>query len=255
MKNDIYVTADLHLRGEPNEPSLLGFRALCQHAAEAHATLYIVGDLFDYWVGPRQAKMTGFRNILDILAATAARVPIHVIPGNRDFAMGAEITAAGGVVLHPHDVEVAWSGGRALLTHGDLLLENDRAYQRMRMVLRAPPARALLRVLPLAASLRLAGALRRKSHDAVSRKPASAFAISFRRVRDLFQRGGYDLIVAGHVHRPGAYAGRIGGRARRFLTLGAWGARGWVVRLPAHGEAVLERFPGQDGRPADQPLP
>jgi UDP-2,3-diacylglucosamine hydrolase len=252
---DLYVTADLHLRGEANEPPLMGFRNLCRRVGESGSPLYILGDLFDYWVGARQVRLDGFRVILDLLAAAAARAPVHILPGNRDFAMGAEIAGIPGVTLHADDAEVAWAGRRALLSHGDLFLANDRAYQRMRRVLRTPLVRGALRALPLPLSLRLAGALRSRSTTAVARKPRSAFEISFVRVRDLFRQGGYDVIVAGHVHRPGVYVGELSGRPRRFLTLGAWGARGWVVRLRPDGTALLERFPGGGSPPAEQPLP
>lgn len=254
MSADIYVTADLHLRGEEDEPAWLGFRSLCRRVRSERAPLYLIGDVFDYWVGPRQAQLAGFRRILDLLVETAAEVPVHITPGNRDFAMGSEIAALPGITLHEGDVPVEWPGGRALLTHGDLLLENDRAYQRMRSVLRTRLVRGGLRSLPLSLSLRMAGALRSRSMTAVAKKPNSAFEVSFAHVRDLFRDGKYDVIVAGHVHRPGVFAGELSGRPRRFLTLGAWGARGWVVRLAARGEASLERFPGGGGAPAEKPL-
>ncbi|MBN2490563.1 MAG: UDP-2,3-diacylglucosamine diphosphatase [Planctomycetes bacterium] len=255
MSPDRYVTADLHLRGEASEPPWIGFRSLCRHVAGEGAPLYVLGDLFDYWVGPRQARLEGFRRILELIAATAAQAPVHILRGNRDFAIGAEIAAIPGVTLHGDDVEVPWAGRRALLSHGDLLLENDRAYQRMRRVLRTPLVRGGLRVLPLTVSLRLAGALRSRSTAAVARKPHEALAISFPRVRALFRDGGYDVIVAGHVHRPAVYVGELGGRRRRFLTLGAWGARGWVVRLGPEGTAELGRFPAGGTPPAEQALP
>jgi len=253
--SDIYVTADLHLRGEADEPPMFGFRNLCRRVVEERAPLYILGDLFDYWVGSGQARLPGFRSILDLIAKTATAAPIHILPGNRDFAMGTEIARIEGVTLHTGDIEATWNGHKALLTHGDLLLENDRAYQRMRRVLRTPLVRGSLRALPLKVSLRLAGALRARSSEAVSRKPASTLAISFARVRELFRTGAYDVIVAGHVHQPGVYVAELRRKSRLFLTLGAWGARGWIVRLKRDGSAALERFPGGGAAPAEKPLP
>ena len=57
-----YITADLHLRGDPDEPALPGFRALCRRVVEEGVPLYVLGDLFDFWVGARQARLDGFRN-------------------------------------------------------------------------------------------------------------------------------------------------------------------------------------------------
>lgn len=254
MSADIYVTADVHLRGEENELAWLGFRSLCRRARSEAAPLYVIGDLFDFWVGPKQVRLGGFRRVLDLLVETAERAPVHITVGNRDFAMGSEVGALPNITLHHDDIAVDWAGGRALLTHGDLLLENDRAYQRMRSVLRTRLVRGALRALPLQLSLRMAGALRSKSVSAVAKKPTSAFEISFARVRQLFRAGNYAAIVAGHVHRPGVFGGELSGRPRRFLTLGAWGARGWVVRLTADGDARLERFPGGGGAPPRRPL-
>jgi UDP-2,3-diacylglucosamine hydrolase len=253
--SDVYVTADLHLRGEAGEPALLGFRNLCRRVVEERAPLYILGDLFDYWVGSRQARLPGFRTILDLIAEAGNAAPVHILPGNRDFAMGAEIAEIDGVTLHDHDIEATWNRQKALLTHGDLLLENDRAYQRMRRVLRTPLVRGSLRALPLKVSMRLAGALRAKSTVAVARKHRSALAVSFSRVRELFREGAYDVIVAGHVHQPGVYVAEIRRKTRKFVTLGAWGARGWIVRLKREGGAALERFPGGGTSPPERPLP
>ncbi len=250
----VYITADTHLRGAPDEPALRGFKRLCDRAREECAPLYVLGDLFDFWVGPRQARMVGFRAVLDLLARVAEVTPVHVLKGNRDFAMGSEIQRIPGLTLHGDDIEVAWAGRRALLTHGDLLLQNDRAYQRLRRVLRSPLVRSTLRALPLVVSLRLAGALRSRSTAAVARKPGSAFEISFYRVRELFRQGGHDVIVSGHVHRPSIHTGDLSGRPRVFLTLGAWGVRGWVVCLRPDGQARLERFPGSGTVPQEQPL-
>lgn len=251
----VLITGDTHLRGGREEPAWRGFRQLCDFAEHHASAVYHIGDLFDYWVGPRQAKLPGFADVVDRIARLAERVPVHVLVGNRDFAMGPEIGDIPGVTLHRGDTTVEWPGGKALLTHGDLLLENDRAYQRMRCVIRNPVLRSSLRAMPLAVSLRLAGALREKSQDAVAAKPRAAFQISWPLVRSLFRQGDHDLIVAGHIHRPTRYEGPMAGRVRRFLTLGAWGARGWVVRLGPGKEARLERFPGGDGTPSAEPLP
>ncbi len=249
----ILVTGDTHLRGDPDEPAWGGFRKLCKHAATECAALYHLGDLFDYWVGPKQATLPAFRAILDLLAETAAQVPIHVLHGNRDFAMGDEIGTIPGVTLHAGDVEVDYGGKRALITHGDLLLADDRAYQRMRRVLRHPAVRGTIRRLPLKVALRGAGAMRGKSTTAVAKKPASAFAIYWPTVRDLLRDNDRDVVIAGHVHRPRLHVAEVSGRERQFITIGAWGARGWVVRLE-RGTATLERFPGGGGTPAPEPF-
>ena len=57
----LYITADTHLRGDPDEPAMWGFRRLCDRVREERAPLYVLGDLFDFWVGPRQARLPGFR--------------------------------------------------------------------------------------------------------------------------------------------------------------------------------------------------
>ena len=72
-------------------------------------------------------------------------------------------------------------------------------------------------------------------------------------VRSLLRENDRDVVIAGHVHRPRVHMAEIGGRTRRFITIGAWGARGWIVRL-AGDEAVLERFPGGGGTPAPEPF-
>jgi UDP-2,3-diacylglucosamine hydrolase len=220
--SDIYVTADLHLRGEADEPALFGFRNLCRRVVEERAPLYILGDLFDYWVGAGQARLPGFRTILDLIAETAKAAPIHILPGNRDFAMGTEIARIEGVTLHAGDIEATWNGHKALLTHGDLLLENDRAYQRMRRVLRSRAARWLAGRVPLRWLLRLSGGLRAASSREVGRKSPYVLDPDYGLARRWLEEGGHDALVFGHVHRGEHYRMVVGERTAEVFVLGSW---------------------------------
>lgn len=221
MTGDVWIASDLHL--SPAVPERTArFARFLDAATRGAAGLYLLGDLFDYWIGPRHALLPDYREVLAPLARVrAAGFPISIVPGNRDFLLEAGGAPAALRVL-PERARVRLGGVETLLTHGDLLCTDDRSYQRWRRVARSGAIGALARALPAPLARQLGARLRRRSAAAIARKTPAQMDVTPRGIRAAFAPG-VEVVVCGHVHRQQMRRIPLGdGRAGRLYVLGAW---------------------------------
>ena len=212
--------SDVHLNPAAPAKSERFARFLEATRREACA-LYVLGDLFDWWIGPRQRDLPDFAGTVAALArAAAAGSPVAFLPGNRDFLFPGG-GAPDGVRLLGDRARVRIQGKELLLTHGDLLCTADRRYQRWRRVARSSLLRAAARHAPAALLRRAALALRAGRRREIARKSPSEMGITARGVRVAFA-GGADAVVCGHVHRQEARPVPLGERTGWLYVLGAW---------------------------------
>jgi UDP-2,3-diacylglucosamine hydrolase len=193
--------ADLHLApadagGIERAVRLVG---LCAARSER---LFLLGDVFDLWTSGAELELAELAPFFSALrAAGRGGLAIDFLAGNRDFNFTASDGARVGVTAHAEEeLEVELDGRRLLLLHGDQLLSDDRAYQRMKKVIRAAPARFLARHLPARVSLALGRRLRSYSDRVVPAKRSEKLRIVPDAVRERL-RERFDLLLCGHVHR------------------------------------------------------
>jgi len=236
-----YFVSDVHLAEERPEVTRRFLRFL-DRVREDGRRLFLLGDIFDLWVGPRQTRLDYVRPILERLrAVTHDGIAVTYVAGNRDFNFDARVNGGPPPRRLPEMLSVETAGRRLFLTHGDLLCTGDRAYRRARWVGRSVPVRFLLANLPLCVSNFLTGGYRRFSQRAVARKSRWEKAVDFSRVRHFLVEG-HDAVVCGHVHRAARYAVELpGGRSGEFITLGDWVPDG-VYLESRDGELRLRRF-------------
>jgi UDP-2,3-diacylglucosamine hydrolase len=214
------LVADLHLDAEADGPDVVAFVAWLEGARDS-PRIAILGDLFEYWIGPAQARSAGGARVLDALAACAAAgCPVEVVPGNRDFLLGEDLTRRTGARVHPEGFVGLTPAGRLLAIHGDVLCTADRGYQRLRRVLRSWPVRALGPRLPGPLARPLARRLRRASRRAVDRKAPLDTALKAEEAVRRLSGSGCGTLVCGHAHRHRDEALEGGGR---LLVLDAFG--------------------------------
>ncbi|NUS38357.1 MAG: UDP-2,3-diacylglucosamine diphosphatase [Lysobacter sp.] len=231
--------SDLHLDAERPAITALFGRFIEEEARGAEA-LYILGDLFEAWVGDDDPSDAG-RYVADRLAALRARgVPVYFQRGNRDFLLRADYAARAGMTILPDPAVILLHGQPTLLMHGDLLCTDDVAYQQFRAQTRDPRWQAQFLAQPLAARLAFAQQARTASQarHAELQSQGSMEAITDvapGTVRDTLARFGVDTLVHGHTHRPAVHALDVDGRACRRIVLGDWYEQGSVLRVDAEG--------------------
>ncbi|MEN1941092.1 UDP-2,3-diacylglucosamine diphosphatase [Luteimonas sp. MJ246] len=234
--------SDLHLHpARPDITRLFG-EFLDGEARRADA-LYILGDLFESWVGDDDPSQVGAL-VADRLAALAASgVPVHFMHGNRDFLLGADYARRAGMVLLEDPTVVDLHGRHALLMHGDTLCTDDVAYQQFRMQTRDPAWQAQFLAQPLEARLAFAHQARAASQ---ARQGELRDAGTMETITDVapdavdaaFRTHGVDLLIHGHTHRPAVHTHTVAGRAQTRVVLGDWYEQGSVLRVDAAGLAL-----------------
>lgn len=196
--------SDLHLAASRPAVTERFLRFLAGPAASAER-LYILGDLFDVWVGDddQEDPIPQVQEQLACLTASGAQV--LVMHGNRDFLLGQDFVSATGVKLLQDPVTVDLGGQTTLLTHGDQLCTDDLTYQAARLQLRHPKTIENFLARPLAERRMIAAEYRRRSGEATSLKAADIMDVNARTVADWLGRHGACQLIHGHTHRPGSY--------------------------------------------------
>jgi cytidylate kinase len=234
------VIADLHL--DPRNAA--GWEAFARFldACAGAPALLVLGDLFEYWIGPAQAREPEYAQLLARIAARVrAGTAVHVLHGNRDFLLGAAFERATLARVHPTGlVGRGDDGARTLFLHGDELATRDVAYQRLRKVLRSPVVRGLAQVVPAPAARGVARALRKRSRTAVAGKQAAYVALQRDAAEAWCAASRSARLVCGHAHRFRDEALAGGGR---WIVLDAFGGARDVLAIGPAGELV----PGGSG--------
>lgn len=217
--------SDLHLQDDRTPADGLFRRFLDGHAASAEA-LYILGDLFDAWLGD-DLILPEQQGIIDALRTlTDSGIPVYLMHGNRDFLLGAGFAHRTGCTLLPDPFVIDLYGTPTLLMHGDLLCSDDLPYQQMRRQIRDP--RWIAAFLAKSAEERIAFArqLRDTSKEEVSRKADYEMDVNEETVAAYLQHYRVGRLIHGHTHRPASHPLPSGGER---LVLGAWEASGSML--------------------------
>jgi UDP-2,3-diacylglucosamine hydrolase len=232
----IEFISDLHLSAA--EPATFDAWAAYMRDTQANA-VFILGDLFDAWVGD-DARHEGFeRDCASVLRAAAAQRTVGFMAGNRDFLVGPALLADTGVLgLRDPTLVSAWSW-RVVLTHGDALCLSDVDYQRFRAQVRSPEWQRSFLALPLA-ERRAAARRMRDASEAAQRSHEGPYAdVDPTAAAAWLHAAGADQMVHGHTHRPGSDT-LAPGLHRHVLSdwdLVARPPRAEVLRLTAEGFA------------------
>lgn len=224
-----WFASDLHL--DPATPEVAArFRRFLAGPVRGARSLYLLGDLFEAWIGDDDPEPS-HREVIAALAALAASgTLVCVLRGNRDFLLGERFCRESGALLLDDPAIVRIAGTRALLSHGDGLCVQDAAYQRLRALVQNEGVRRGFARLPLASRRRLATEARAGSREHLTRAPEYITDVSQAAVETLMQSAGVDLMIHGHTHRPGVHHFRSDGVDRTRIVLGDWHASSCVLR-------------------------
>ena len=229
--------SDLHL--DPARPAITRLFLDFLHAEARRAdALYILGDLFEAWIGDDDPSEAGDAVAAGLRAVAGAGVPVYFMHGNRDFLLGRDYARRAGMRLLPDPAVVSLYGEPVLLMHGDLLCSDDTAYQAFRAQTRDPAWQQAFLAQPLPARLAFA-ARAREASMARQREMIAGDRSTFESVTDVtpatveatLARFGVATLVHGHTHRPAMHELVAGGRACRRIVLGDWFEQGSLLRV------------------------
>jgi UDP-2,3-diacylglucosamine hydrolase len=217
--------SDLHLDASAPAAIEQFVSFLHTHAARAEA-LYILGDLFEAWVGDDDPGADKKVVCAALRELTASGVACFVIHGNRDFLLGRGFCDNTGSQLLPDPVVAEFDGERVLLTHGDALCVDDHSYQELRSIVRTAPWQRRFLALPLADRELLANQARAGSRQHTSRTIPTIMDVNPQSVATAYQVAGVRRIIHGHTHRPGIHDTLVEGVRAQRIVLGAWYEQG-----------------------------
>jgi len=230
----ILFISDLHIDAQRPEITrqFIDFLTNEAHGADA---LYILGDLFESWVGD-DAPDPGQQEAIEAISSlTAGGVPCFVMHGNRDFLLGKEFCSRSGARLLSDPLIITLYGEPVLVMHGDALCTDDRAYQRLRATVRDSDWQRRFLALSVAQRRALAGAAREGSRAHTAAIEYAIADVNVTSVAQALQAAGAATLLHGHTHRPGFYPFTIDGRPCMRIVLGDWYTQGSVLRWDASG--------------------
>ena len=226
--------SDLHVDQQRPEIARQLQRFLRDEAADADR-LYILGDLFESWVGDDDPN-PHYADVKTALARLVDRgTPVAFMHGNRDFMIGEDFAAETGVNLLDDPTVVDLHGRRVLLTHGDAMCTDDIEYQQVRAMTRNPEWQAMMRAKPLDERLAFAGQARERSAEHAAGTAPDIMDVNSDAVAATFEKHGVTTMLHGHTHRPAVHEIDIGGKPHTRIVLGDWYEQGSVVRWSSDG--------------------
>ena len=226
--------SDLHLdAGEP-ETIRRFLRFVASDAPDARA-LYVLGDLFEAWLGDDDDDARLAPVIAALAGLTRAGVPCSLMHGNRDFLIGPKFCEATGCRLLGDYERIDLYGEPVLLTHGDLLCTDDTRYQALRATLRKPQWQREFLGKPLAERRKIAAELRELSATEIAAKSYEIMDVNQATVERTMREHGVSLLLHGHTHRPAIHRFALDGAPAARIVLGAWYEQASIVRWDESG--------------------
>jgi len=230
--------SDLHLMEErPDITAALG-RFLSAEVKPGD-TLYVLGDLFEVWLGDDH-KTAFNQEIIDLFAATPCKK--YLMHGNRDFLIGQVFCDLAGFELLPDPTVHLLHGEPTLLMHGDSLCTRDEAYMQIRTMLRNPAFQAELLTKTLAERQAIAMGARQESKAHTRETTMDIMDVTPSEVDRVMAETGVRRLIHGHTHRPDRHQLSIDDQDAERIVLGDWDNRGWVLRVSEGETPALINF-------------
>jgi UDP-2,3-diacylglucosamine hydrolase len=230
--------SDLHI--DESRPAITEqFLSFLEAEARDAEALYILGDLFESWVGDDAADAAQSAAITGLRSLTSQGVPCFVMHGNRDFLLAAQFCRMSGAELLPDPLIVTLHGEPVLVTHGDALCTDDRAYQRLRATVRDADWQRQFLALSIASRRALAGAARVGSQAHTAAVEYAITDVNADSVAMALRGAGTATLLHGHTHRPAIHPLQVDGRPCTRIVLGDWYDQGSLLRWDRNGPELV----------------
>ncbi len=223
--------ADLHLSEARPDLTNAFIHFLATKATQADE-LYILGDLFEFWIGDDEQSPLQQQITLALKTLSEQGCRLFYSHGNRDFMIGKRFARECGMTLLPPIYSCEMAGERTLLLHGDQLCTDDEAYQRFRRITSWPWLQWVFLHLPLSRRVKIAQQIRQGSHKGKQQKSRSIMDVTPSSVNDCFEQHQATLMIHGHTHRPMIHELSLNnGQKVRRIVLGDWNTDLWYLQI------------------------
>ncbi len=232
--------SDLHLSGE--RPQLIKqFIQLTRNEARKAEALYILGDLFEAWLGD-DAVLPEIAAVIEALKTlTESGIPVYVMAGNRDFLMGGGFETMSGVKLIDDPTVIDLYGTPTLLMHGDTLCTDDVAYQQVRTQVRDPAWIAAALAMSIEERIATAQKMRAQSQAHTQNSAEEIMDVNADAVTEALRQYGVTRLIHGHTHRPAVHSLEVNDQPATRIVLGDWYRQASLLRCNETGcELVSE---------------
>lgn len=226
--------SDLHLDAKRPQIGALFQNFLAGEARDADA-LYILGDLFESWIGDDDDAALAIQTGAGLRALSDAQVPVYFMHGNRDFLLGRAYAARAGLRLLNDPWIIDLHGQRTLLTHGDTLCTDDHAYLQFREQVRNPHWQQNFLAQPLTVRREFAARARTESQRHTANAEPDIMDVNATAVAAILRQTGVHRLIHGHTHRPATHALNIDDQPATRIVLGDWYEQGSVLRIDGRG--------------------
>lgn len=232
MQGETLFISDLHLDSEHPEIQQQ-FLQFIEQDAKGSDALYILGDLFEVWLGDDDDNPDNIIVIQKLKQLSDHGTPVYVQHGNRDFLLGKHFEAQSGAKLLPDPHVINLYSQRVIIMHGDLLCTDDIEYQKFRTMVRNPEWQAKTLQLSLAERQILAKNIRLQSQQQTQLKAEDIMDVNQHAVENTLSQHHCQLLIHGHTHRPAIH--ELKQQQSTRIVLGDWYAQGSVLRWNKNG--------------------
>jgi UDP-2,3-diacylglucosamine hydrolase len=222
--------SDLHL--DDVRPHIVAqFERFCADEARDADALYVLGDLFEAYVGDDDDAPLNARIAKALRSVADAGVPVHYIAGNRDFLLGEDYARRCGMAMLEDGAVIDLYGTPTLVLHGDVLCTDDAAYLAFRRQVRDPAWQAAFLARPLVERRAFAAQARDASRAHTAQTDMAIMDVNQDAVDTALRRAGVTRMVHGHTHRPAIHDFELDGKPAQRIVLGDWYQQGSVLRV------------------------
>ena len=232
--SDLHLDAGLPLLGRLLE------KFISEQAIHAE-TVYILGDLFEAWIGDDDDRPETEQFVALLRSLTDKGVPVYVMHGNRDFLLGAQFVARSGCRLLDEHTVIDLYGEPTLLLHGDSLCTDDVKHQESRAMCATNAWQKDFLAKSLLERIELAKQYRQMSREHFRDQPEAIMDVNTDSVAQIMREHGVRQLIHGHTHRPAIHNFSLDGQPAKRIVLGDWGTTGSVLRCDEN-DCVLTSF-------------
>jgi len=218
----IAFISDLHISAE-RPSSIRLFCDFMETSGVLLESIYILGDLFDYWIGDDASSALGFDRVEQALKTTTdSGTAVYFIAGNRDFLVGEDFAARTGITLLPDMTLLEIEGQRLMIAHGDRFCTDDSSYQAARQQFMDPGWQQAFLNKPIEQRKAIALDLRAQSEASKQLKSEQLMDVNADEIQKTIEQNDLDILIHGHTHRPYVHQLEQNGKPCRRYVLGEW---------------------------------